>query len=80
MADQPTIDKDVNFEGLKCPLPVLKARKAIKEVPVGGRLRIRVTDPMAELDLKHFCHESGHEMESTDTEGDVHIFILRRGA
>lgn len=79
MTDEP-IDKEMNFEGLKCPLPVLKTRKAIKAVPVGGRLKLRVTDPMAELDLTHFCHESGHTMERADTEGAVHIFVIRRGA
>jgi len=69
----------LDTKGLKCPLPVLKVRKAIRNVPVGTQLTILATDPLAPLDLKHFCNETGHEFEQTDSsEEGVMRFVIRR--
>ena len=52
-------DTTLDARGLKCPLPVLKARRALKEVPPGGILRVIATDPGAEQDFAHFCDTPG---------------------
>ena len=52
----------VDASGLKCPLPVLKARKAIKNLEAGACIRVISTDPASPLDFKHFCNTSGHEL------------------
>ena len=52
-------DTTLDARGLKCPLPVLKARRALKEVPPGGILRVLATDPGAEKDFVHFCDTTG---------------------
>ena len=70
----------IDARGLRCPLPVLKARKAIKALPAGGILKIIATDPAAPLDFQHFCKTQGHELvEVRDDDGELH-FTIRRGA
>ncbi|MGR3320423.1 MAG: sulfurtransferase TusA family protein [Pseudooceanicola sp.] len=64
--------------GLLCPLPVLRARKALLGLPQGAVLRIRTSDPIAVVDIPHFCAESGHVLLSSTDEGDTHLFAIRR--
>ena len=75
-ADEP-IAKSLDVQGLKCPLPVLKARKAIAQVAVGDLLEVLVTDPAAMLDFRHYARQSGHELVAAE-EGEVLRFVLRR--
>ena len=69
----------VDARGLKCPLPVLKARKGLAGLAPGGRLLIEATDPMAAIDLPHFCREAGHRLVATATEDGVLRFLIARG-
>lgn len=57
--------------GLKCPQPVLKAKKALKAIQAGESLRVRTDDPHALEDLRIFCAQGGHTMlrQETDDEG-----------
>lgn len=64
-----------DFTGLKCPLPVLKARRALKEVAQGTILVFLADDPAAPLDFDHFCETSGHRLISQET--DEGRFIIR---
>jgi len=64
--------------GLLCPLPVLRARKKLLELPSGALLRIRTTDPVARIDLPHFCQEAGHELMESIEESDHLEFLIRR--
>ena len=73
-------DVTLDLEGLKCPLPVLRARKAMVELPPGALLKVIATDPMAAVDLPHFCAETGHILEAQHQDGDRLIFLIRRGA
>ena len=58
--------------GLLCPLPVLKARRALKAVPAGGILEVLATDPGATKDFEHFCQTTGCEMvEAGEQPGGV---------
>lgn len=64
--------------GLKCPLPVLRARKAIRDVPDGGLLRVLATDPGAVADFEAYCEAVGYELtEWREAEG-VYEFLIRR--
>ena len=68
----------LDTKGLKCPLPVLRARKAMQSVPPGGLIRIEATDPGAVKDFAHFCDAAGHELvESGEAEG-VYVFLIRK--
>jgi tRNA 2-thiouridine synthesizing protein A len=71
-------DRDIDAEGLLCPLPVLRAGKALRSMNSGEVLRLRATDRVAVVDVPHFCRESGHTflgMESHDTV--THYFIRK---
>jgi tRNA 2-thiouridine synthesizing protein A len=76
----PDIDNTLDARGLKCPLPVLKARRALKDVPPGGLLRVLATDPGATKDFAHFCETTGCVLVESGQEGDVLNFVLRKPA
>jgi tRNA 2-thiouridine synthesizing protein A len=68
----------LDARGLKCPLPVLKARRALKEVPAGGVLRVLATDPGAEKDFAHFCETTGCELlESAWEAGELRLALRK---
>ena len=75
MSDDITL---VDASGLKCPLPVLKARKAIKALGEGDRIRVISTDPASPLDFKHFCNTTGHELLDVAEDGDRIEFLIRK--
>jgi len=68
----------LNAEGLNCPLPILKAKKMLKAVPVGEVLAIRATDPGAVADFAAFCRQTGNELVSSGQDGDVYTFEIKR--
>lgn len=74
---------EIDARHLLCPLPVLRARKALLGMPPGARLVITTTDPMAVIDLPHFCTEQGHRLidqTQTVTEtGPETRFVIERG-
>jgi tRNA 2-thiouridine synthesizing protein A len=68
----------LDTRGLSCPLPVLRARKAMQKLAQGALIRVLATDPGTVKDMKAFCRASGHELvESRTQEGEFH-FLLRR--
>jgi tRNA 2-thiouridine synthesizing protein A len=71
-------DTTLDARGLKCPLPVLKARRALKEVPAGGILRVLATDPGAEQDFAHFCETTGCLLLECLWEGNELRITLRK--
>ncbi|WP_226893711.1 sulfurtransferase TusA family protein [Nisaea sediminum] len=75
---EPALTLDAS--GLKCPLPVLKTRKAIKGLEAGQLISVQSTDPASPLDFKHFCNSSGHELVSEDETGGTFTFVIRKGA
>ena len=67
--------------GLRCPLPVLKARKRLMGLAPGARLRLIADDPAAVIDVPHFCHEQGHVLVSqTSLPGGATEYLLERGS
>lgn len=80
MADSDASDMTLlDVRGLICPLPVLKARKALRAIPAGGRLRVLATDPLARVDIPHFCVEDGHRLiEIIEADGATRFVIEKR--
>lgn len=68
-----------DLRGLKCPLPVLKLRKRLLAMRAGESLYIETTDPLAVIDIPHFCSEDGHELIATQVIEGGHRFLIRRG-
>jgi tRNA 2-thiouridine synthesizing protein A len=68
----------LDAKGLNCPLPILKAKKALKDVPAGGTLEVLATDPGSVADFAAFCRTTGNELlESTEASG-VYRFLIKR--
>lgn len=74
-------DLEVDALGLLCPLPVLRARKRLAGLAPGATLAILADDPVAVIDLPHFCAEEGHVLLSQDADPrGGRRFLIRRGA
>ncbi len=72
-----TIDHVLDAKGLNCPLPILKAKKALNQVPSGGVLQVLSTDPGAVADFEAFCRQTGNQLLESKTEGDIFVFLIR---
>ncbi len=72
-----TIDHVLDAKGLNCPLPILKAKKALAQVPTGGVLQVLSTDPGAVADFEAFCRQTGNDLLESKTEGDAFVFLIR---
>ncbi|HEY3916752.1 MAG TPA: sulfurtransferase TusA family protein [Stellaceae bacterium] len=69
----------VDTKGMKCPLPVLKARKALKALAPGAVMQVLATDPGAVEDFKHFCRTTGARLlEQREEAGGVLVFVLEK--
>ena len=73
-------DVTLDTKGLNCPLPILKAKKAIKDLPSGGTLEVLATDPGSVADMEAFCQATGNELIEADEEGGVYRFVLKHTA
>ena len=72
-------ESTLDLKGLKCPLPVLKTRKHMRDLTNGTRIRVETTDPLAVIDVPHFCREDGHQLlDSIPVEGG-YIFVIEKG-
>ncbi|MCU0954857.1 MAG: sulfurtransferase TusA family protein [Hyphomicrobium sp.] len=72
------VEKTLDARGLRCPLPILKARKAILEVSVGGTLEVLATDPGSREDFRVFSQTTGHALVSEREEKGEFVFVVRR--
>lgn len=70
----------LDTKGLNCPLPILKAKKAIAGVPSGGVLQVLATDPGAVKDFEAFCRSTGNELVDWKEEAGVFTFNIRKAA
>jgi tRNA 2-thiouridine synthesizing protein A len=71
-------ERVLDARGLKCPLPVLKARKALAAMAPGQRVRLLATDPLAAIDVPHFCNETGNRLVETRAAGDATEYLIER--
>jgi len=71
-------EKILNLRGLKCPLPALRARKALAGLKAGDMLIAECTDPLTAIDIPNLLRETGDTMVASAREGDVLIFRIRK--
>ena len=69
----------LDLRGLKCPLPVLRTRRALRRLPAGAALVVLSTDPLAGLDIPHMAAADGHALLRRWEEGDASAFHLVKG-
>ena len=72
------IDKELDARGLNCPLPILKAKKALADLESGQLLRVVSTDQGSVRDFQAFAKHTGNEMMEMDATGPEFAFVLKR--
>jgi TusA-related sulfurtransferase len=72
------IDKEIDTRGLNCPLPILKAKKALAELESGQVLKVVATDPGSIRDFQAFSRQTGNELVEQQTVGNEYVHLLRR--
>jgi TusA-related sulfurtransferase len=72
------IHKEVDARGLLCPLPILRAKKALAEMESGQILKILATDPSAQRDFSAFAQQTGNALVQASLEDSVFTFLIRR--
>jgi tRNA 2-thiouridine synthesizing protein A len=70
------IDKEIDTRGLNCPLPILRAKKALTDMASGQLLKVVATDPGSVRDFQAFARQTGNELVEQETVGEefVHVF------
>jgi len=68
-----------DLKGLRCPLPVMKAKRRLADLPAGTMLWLETTDPLAVIDIPAFCQDSGHRLIASETADGGHRFLVERG-
>ncbi len=72
------VDKEVDASGLSCPLPILKAKKALSELESGQTVKVIATDKGSIRDFRAFAQQTGNELVEQETLGNTFIHVLRR--
>ncbi len=71
-------NKEIDTRGMNCPLPILKAKKALSEMQTGDVLKVVATDPSSTRDFQAFARQTGNELLEQSQEGDEFTHFLRR--
>ena len=73
------LDVVLDLRGLWCPHPVLRARKALRDVPVGAAVVLECTDPLTMIDVPHFTNQTGHDLVAQEQCAGLYVFrIIKR--
>ena len=72
------IDKEIDTSGLNCPLPILKAKKALNEMTSGQVLKVIATDPGAWRDFEAFARQTGNDLVMQEQNDTSFVFALKR--
>ncbi len=73
-----SFDRELDVRGLRCPLPILRAKKALADMPSGQVLRILATDPASLHDFTAFARQTGNALLEHRQDGDLFEFLLQR--
>ena len=71
-------DKQIDTSGLNCPLPILKAKKALSDMHSGEVLKVLATDPGSVRDFQAFARQTGNELVEQSQSGEEFIHVLKR--
>ena len=71
-------DQTLDAKGLNCPLPILKAKKALKSMDAGTTLEITSTDPGSVADFAAFCRTTGNELVEQNEDSGVWTYLIRK--
>ena len=71
-------DKEIDTRGLNCPLPILRAKKALADINSGQILKVTATDPGSVRDFDAFAKQTGHPLVGSAEEGQEFVFFLKK--
>jgi len=71
-------DQILDAKGLNCPLPILRAKKALKDMTTGSTLQILATDPGSVKDFEAFCRATGNQLLESKIDGKIYQFLIKR--
>ena len=71
-------DKEIDTRGLNCPLPILKAKKALSDMSTGQTLKVVSTDQGSIRDFQAFARQTGNELVDQETVNNEYVHVLRR--
>ena len=72
------VHKEVDARGLNCPLPILRAKKALADMTSGQILKVLATDPGSQRDFAAFAKQTGNEIVEVTAQDKTFIFLMRR--
>jgi tRNA 2-thiouridine synthesizing protein A len=70
----------IDARGHHCPTPTLKLQRALREAAAGVEVRLLADDPMARIDVPHFVQQNGHTLVSSQADGPILAFVVRKAA
>ena len=73
-----TVDFSLDTKGMKCPMPILKAKMALNDMTTGQILFVEATDASSVADFDAFCKTTGNELISSDTAGEIYTYTIRK--
>jgi tRNA 2-thiouridine synthesizing protein A len=71
-------DTILDLRGIRCPHVVLRAKRALRDVPIGGTLVLECTDPLAAIDVPHFINQTGHLLTEQDIRDTLLVFRIEK--
>ncbi len=74
-----SVDVELDTKGLRCPMPIMKAAKAIKEMKAGQVLRVQATDPGSRKDFEGWAKNGGHTILSVKEKDGVYTYTIMKG-
>jgi len=70
----------LDMRGLRCPQPVLRAKKALRSLSEGESLVLECTDPLTVIDVPHFCNQTGHRLAAQERKDELYVFTIVKRA
>ena len=77
-AETPPLTR-LDLTGHRCPVPVIRLEAVLRRAPEGAQLLVIADDPIAQIDIPHFCREAGHSVERRPDDGANSVFHVTRG-
>lgn len=68
----------LDLRGLRCPQPVLRAKKVLRSMNAGALLTLECTDPLTVIDVPHFCNQTGNRLVTREKRDDLYIFTIEK--
>ncbi len=70
----------LDAKGLNCPMPLIRTRLALKDVPIGEALKVMATDPTSYISIRLFCETTGQEFVSAEEDNGVSTYVILKSA